>query len=272
MWWFQRGVCFLPVTLVVWSSATFILNYIIAVLLRHIDPLIPYISDASSEVPERCLFGLMLNIASFLGLATIYVRYKQVEALAIGGEPRLHRLNSAALALGFFSSLGMCIVANFQKNAIISVHLLGAALTFGSGSLYILVQTAMSHQMQPRFHSKDILWARTTIGLWTLVSIITMFVSSVILYDDLPDEDVTSKLHWTPGEMGYSAHLVSTASEWSLAFSFILFFLTFIRDFQKLHLKVQVVLQRNHLYDYGHYSVRGHVHHGEHSPLLAGGI
>ncbi len=35
---------------------------------------------------------------------------------------------------------------------------------------------------------------------------------------------------------GYTAHIVSTVSEWSLAFSFISFFLTYIRDFQVLHL------------------------------------
>ena len=33
---------------------------------------------------------------------------------------------------------------------------------------------------------------------------------------------------------GYTAHIVSTVSEWSLAFSFISFFLTYIRDFQVL--------------------------------------
>lgn len=50
------------------------------------------------------------------GLATVYVRYKQVEALAVGGETRLHQFNSAALTLGCLSALGMCIVANFQVN------------------------------------------------------------------------------------------------------------------------------------------------------------
>lgn len=35
---------------------------------------------------------------------------------------------------------------------------------------------------------------------------------------------------------GYTAHIVSTVSEWFLAFSFISFFFTYIRDFQVLHL------------------------------------
>lgn len=33
---------------------------------------------------------------------------------------------------------------------------------------------------------------------------------------------------------GYTAHIISTISEWFLAFSFISFFLTYIRDFQVL--------------------------------------
>lgn len=35
-----------------------------------------------------------------------------------------------------------------------------------------------------------------------------------------------------PVTQGYTAHIISTASEWSLAFSFLSFFLTYIRDFQ----------------------------------------
>lgn len=43
MWWFQEGLCVLPVALVIWTAATFIFAYVTAVLLRHVDPLVPYI-------------------------------------------------------------------------------------------------------------------------------------------------------------------------------------------------------------------------------------
>lgn len=62
--------------------------------------------------------------------------------------------------------------ALLQKTTIVSVHLLGAGLTFGCGALYILVQTGVSYHMQPRFHGRDILWARTAVGLWTMASVI----------------------------------------------------------------------------------------------------
>lgn len=38
---------------------------------------------------------------------------------------------------------------------------------------------------------------------------------------------------------GYTAHIISTVSEWSLAFAFLSFFLTYIRDFQVFHVHRQ---------------------------------
>lgn len=43
MWWFQQGLCFLPAALVIWTAASFGLAYITAVVLDHVDPLLPYI-------------------------------------------------------------------------------------------------------------------------------------------------------------------------------------------------------------------------------------
>lgn len=48
------------------------------------------------------------------GIATTYVRYKQVEALIDQGQTRLHQLNLLGIILGWTSSLGMCVVGNFQ--------------------------------------------------------------------------------------------------------------------------------------------------------------
>ncbi|XP_054641764.1 DNA damage-regulated autophagy modulator protein 2-like isoform X1 [Dunckerocampus dactyliophorus] len=275
MWWFQQGLSFLPALLVVWTTASFIFAYVTAVLLRHVDPLVPYISDTGTMAPERCVFGIMLDVSAFLGMATVYVRYKQVEALTDNSELRLHRLNRFGLLLGVLSSLGMCVVANFQKTTLFSVHLLGAVLTFGVGALYILVQTLLSHYMQPHVHSRSVFVVRFAIGLWTLSSIISMFVSSVIMYSSLPGVDVAHKLHWTPGETGYTAHIISTVCEWSLAFSFISFFLTYIQDFQKINLRAEADVQSSHLYNWPHQNFAAALHDksevSESSPLLLSG-
>lgn len=274
MWWFQQGLSFLPAALVVWTAASFIFAYITAVVLRHVDPLVPYISDTGTMAPERCVFGIMLDVSAFLGMATVYVRYKQVEALTEERQFRLLRLNRFGLLLGFISSFGMCVVANFQKTTLFSMHLVGAVLTFGVGALYILTQTLLSLYMQPHVHSRGVFRVRLAVALWTFSSIVSMFISSVIMYSSLPGVDVPHKLHWIPGETGYTAHIISTVSEWSLAFSFISFFLTYIRDFQKINLRAEADLQSSHLYDPPHSGPPGSPRKAqvnESSPLLAGG-
>uniref|UniRef100_A0A672NRJ5 DNA-damage regulated autophagy modulator 2a n=1 Tax=Sinocyclocheilus grahami TaxID=75366 RepID=A0A672NRJ5_SINGR len=260
MWWFQRGLCALPGALVIWSSDTFLISYATAVV------------DTGTEVPERCVFGFMLSISAFSGLGTMYVRYKQVQALISASESGLQLLNYTGLLMGIVSTVGMCFVANFQVTPTVSFSDLSVTgLTFGAGTLYVLVQTGMSYRMQPRFRGRDIFWARMAVGMWSLISIITFFISSVLMYDDLPGMDVANKFHWQPRERSV-AHQVSAAAEWSLASSFICFFFTYIHDFQKITLRVQPVLQSNHLYDYPHYEEREHVQHGERSPLLAGAM
>ncbi|XP_076125221.1 DNA damage-regulated autophagy modulator protein 2b [Alosa pseudoharengus] len=272
MWWFQQGMCILPVALVIWTAATFAFAYITAVLLKHVDPLVPYISDTGSEAPERCVFGIMLNISALLGISTTYVRYKQVQALTDQGETRVHQLNLLGIILGWTSSLGMCVVGNFQKTTIFSIHIVGAVLTFGVGALYIMVQAGVSYRMQPHVHSKSVFWVRLSVAAWSTASSISMFVSSMIMYSSLPGVDLSKKLHWIPGETGYTAHLISTISEWSLAFSFVCFFFTYIRDFQKINLRAEVMLHSSHLYESSHYGVIGPLNPGENSPLLAGSI
>ncbi|XP_053099352.1 DNA damage-regulated autophagy modulator protein 2 isoform X2 [Hemicordylus capensis] len=247
MWWFQQGLSFLPSALVIWSSASLVFSYITAVLLHHVDPLVPYISDAGTTPPERCLFGIMVNISALLGIATMYVRYKQVSALN-PEEPKILRLNKAGFLLGMVSCFGLCIIANFQKSTLISMHIIGACLTFGIGAFYILVQTILSYQMQPAIHGKGIFWIRLTVLLWCASSIVSMFISSVILYSGLYGTGLVQKLHWNPQTKGYTAHIISTISEWSLAFSFLTFFLTYIRDFQKISLRTEALLDGHHLY------------------------
>ncbi|XP_007908960.1 DNA damage-regulated autophagy modulator protein 2 [Callorhinchus milii] len=267
MWWFQQGLCLLPAALVVWSSAAFIFSFIIAVLLRHVDPLVPYISDTGTMAPERCLFGIMLTISAFLGVCTMYVRYKQVEAL-IPENICITRCNRLGLVLGLLSCLGICIVANFQKTAIIHAHVLGAILTFGMGFIYIVVQTFISHRMQPHLHGIAIFWIRCALLIWCGASIVSMFVSSVTLYSMISAKEMATRLHWDTTDKGYTLHLVSTISEWSLAFSFLSFFLTYIRDFQKITLHAEVDLHSETLHD----GPQWNMPHGERTPLLAGSL
>ncbi|XP_037356854.1 DNA damage-regulated autophagy modulator protein 2 [Talpa occidentalis] len=248
MWWFQQGLSFLPSALVIWTAAAFIFSYITAVILHHVDPALPYISDTGTVAPEKCLFGAMLNVAAVLCIATIYVRYKQVQALS-PEESRIIKLNKAGLVIGWLSCLGLCLVANFQKTTIFVVHVCGSVLTFGMGSFYMFVQTVLSYQMQPKIHSKQVFWVRLLMCVWCGVSAFTMLTCSSLLYSGSFGTDIVQKLHWNPEDKGYALHMITTAAEWSMSFSFFGFFLTYIRDFQKISIRVETDLGGLTLYD-----------------------
>uniref|UniRef100_A0A131YD68 Transmembrane protein n=2 Tax=Rhipicephalus TaxID=426455 RepID=A0A131YD68_RHIAP len=108
----------LPLSVFVLLPGTFIVTYLISILLGHVEVEFPYISDTGTYAPESCIFSQLLNICSFLMAATVYVRYKEVEQYyrdhLSQESPRVLRMNTSGLWLGWISSLGVSIVANFQ--------------------------------------------------------------------------------------------------------------------------------------------------------------
>ncbi|CAG5927466.1 DNA damage-regulated autophagy modulator protein 1 isoform 1-T2 [Menidia menidia] len=231
MFWFTQGLCFLPVFLVIWSSCTFVISYVIALFRQDVDIIFPYISDTGANPPESCIFGLMTFISACAGTATIYARYKFVEKL--NEDTRVVRpcLNKVTLFLGMMSCLGMCVVATFQETAVTPVHDFGALLFFVSGVLYIILQTVMSFQSYPFGPSMAVCGARLGIAVLAAVAffptvICAFFVEQTTLHRHAEDKD-------------YPFHLASAVCEWVVAFSFVCFFLTYIDDFKLFTLKVK---------------------------------
>ncbi|XP_077401652.1 DNA damage-regulated autophagy modulator protein 1 isoform X1 [Vanacampus margaritifer] len=262
MWWFTQGLCFLPVFLVAWSSSTFILPYVIAVLRRDVDVLFPYISDTGANPPESCIFGLMTFVSACAGVATVYCRFKFVEKLSEGTRVASPRLNKTALALGMLACLGMNVVATFQVEAffvvnthaikgcvvcwdfashvvafdwqettVTAVHDMGALLFFVTGVLYILLQSAISYHFFPYGSSVAVCRARLAVAVIALLA----FFPTVICAFFVKQKD----LHRDAGSEDYPFHVASAVCEWIVAFSFVCFFLTYIDDFKLFTLRVK---------------------------------
>ncbi|XP_033470342.1 DNA damage-regulated autophagy modulator protein 1 [Epinephelus lanceolatus] len=231
MFWFQQGLCFLPAFLVIWSSSTFIVSYIIALFRGDVDVIFPYISDTGAKPPESCIFGLMTFISACAGISTIYARYKFVEKLSADTGMVSPHLNKTALALGLLSCLGMCIVATFQETLVTAVHDIGAILFFVSGVLYIILQSVISFRAYPFGSSICVCRVRVGIAILAVVAffptlICAFYVKQTTLHRDKEDED-------------YPFHVASAVCEWIVAFSFICFFLTYIDDFKLFTLRVK---------------------------------
>lgn len=231
MFWFQQGLCFLPAFLVIWSSSTFIVSYIIALFRGDVDVIFPYISDTGAKPPESCIFGLMTFISACAGISTIYARYKFVEKLSADTGMVSPHLNKTALVLGLLSCLGMCIVATFQETLVTAVHDIGAILFFVSGVLYIILQSVISFRAYPFGSSICVCRVRVGIAILAVLAffptlICAFYVKQTTLHRDKEDED-------------YPFHVASAVCEWIVAFSFICFFLTYIDDFKLFTLRVK---------------------------------
>ncbi|XP_041934489.1 DNA damage-regulated autophagy modulator protein 1 isoform X1 [Alosa sapidissima] len=228
------GASFLPFLLVVCSSSACTINYIIAVLRGDVVAIWPYISDTGTTPPESCLFGLMTSITAMAGVATMYTRYKFIERLIerTGGVRPV--LNKIALGIGLLSCLGMNIVATFQETVVTPVHDFGALLFFLSGVVYIVLQTWISYQAYPYGSSKAMCRTRALISSIAVVALFPTVICAIFVG--------SSELRWKGDEPNYGLHLASAVCEWMVAFSFVFFFFTYIREFTRFTMTVKAEL------------------------------
>ncbi|XP_078077247.1 DNA damage-regulated autophagy modulator protein 1 [Mustelus asterias] len=236
MWWFLIGTSCLPITLVIWSCAAFVISFSIAVLIRHVHPLVPFISDTGTFPPESCIFGLMINFSAFLGLVVMYIRYKLLQTLNERKATICPKLNIAALVCGALGCLGMCIVANFQETSLRIVHDIGALLAFIMGTIYLVLQSCISIRMMPYHHTRLVCGFRTILSAVSVIATIPMITCYFLATYS------SSTLDWKPGAKGSSFQVTSAVCEWLVAFSFNFFFLTYIKEFQTFTVNVRTVL------------------------------
>uniref|UniRef100_F7G510 DNA damage regulated autophagy modulator 1 n=1 Tax=Monodelphis domestica TaxID=13616 RepID=F7G510_MONDO len=169
---FLKGMAFVPFLLVTWSSAAFIISYVIAVLCGHVNPFLPYISDTGTTPPESGIFGFMINFSAFLGAATMYTRYKIVEKqnqTCYFGSPIV---NLVSLVLGLVGCIGMGIVANFQELTVPVVHDGGALLAFVCGVIYTLLQSVISYKSCPQWNRLSTCHIRMAISTVSCAAVI----------------------------------------------------------------------------------------------------
>uniref|UniRef100_A0A8C4WR24 DNA damage regulated autophagy modulator 1 n=1 Tax=Gopherus evgoodei TaxID=1825980 RepID=A0A8C4WR24_9SAUR len=187
---FMPGVAFIPALLVCWSSAAFIISYVIAVLGGHVEPLVPYISDTGTKPPESGIFGFMINISAFLGAATMYIRYLIIEKQNESSNFMSPSCNLITLCIGLLGCIGMGIVANFQELSVPSVHDGGALVAFGSGVVYITLQSVISFKSCPQWNSHSTCYVRMAISIVSWIAVIPsiLFAYHIVKHEwPLPD-------------------------------------------------------------------------------------
>lgn len=233
----------LPVALAILGPVMLATSYTIAVLHGDVAKLFPYISDTAGDAPESCIFGQFLNIISLILFAGVMLRYKQIDSMTV--TLGVHRLNTLTMFVGCFAALGGSLVANFQDShkSIVVVHFIGAFLLFFCGIMYCFIHTYISYKINHIHLDKS--WAchlRLVLSTVATISFVTCLVATNIAQTgwDAVEHHSHSFYKWGPEDGGYTAHLVSTFSEWIMSVCLMGFFVTYIPDFLVMNLVLEL--------------------------------
>ncbi|CAH1787701.1 unnamed protein product [Owenia fusiformis] len=223
-----RSLYGFPLAIPIILCLTFIVTYVVSVQLGHVNPSFPFISDTGSRPPESCIFGQMLNIAAVLVAIVMYIRYRQVLQYSSQETGIVLKLNTVSLYLGFIAAFGLSVVGNFQESNALVVHLIGALLAFGLGTVYCCLQTIMSFKMHPHMNSRVLSYIRLIFSLIAVLAFIFMFAVIPLAF-----QKGESKDNLMPRG---TARNISVTSEWLLAAAVMCFFFTFVGEFRKIRL------------------------------------
>ncbi|XP_069829548.1 DNA damage-regulated autophagy modulator protein 1 isoform X2 [Dendropsophus ebraccatus] len=172
----------------------------------------------------------MISVTAVLGAATMYVRYKIIQAQNVRISFLNYWFNLASFLIGVIGCIGMGIVASFQETSVTAVHDVGALLTFICGVAYIFLQSLITFKACPQWSNKGICYIRMTISVISVIAIFPMIICASF--------DGMKMYHCEAGEEPSPYHQASAACEWIVAFGFVTFFLTYIKEFQAISLKI----------------------------------
>lgn len=140
-------------------------------------------------------------------------------------------------------------VVNFllfkDRGKSLNMHIAGALAVFGFGVLYCFVQTYMTFKMMAcGMNSKKLFLVRVLVAFLSLA----FFTGNQVFGNlagqasarDPPTDPSHDHAHWYPEDAGFVYNVLGNVSEWLMAFSFFLYFLTFIGEFNGVRMSFSI--------------------------------
>ncbi|XP_074621927.1 DNA damage-regulated autophagy modulator protein 2-like [Acropora palmata] len=255
MCWFTSntrrcGLACLPLILMFLSLSTFVTTYLIS-FYHHNTSWFPTISDTADKPPESNVFGLLFNFCAALSFLVIFIRYLQLRHDVDWSESDRQLLlvvNKVSVAFGAISSLGACIVANFQEDEVIYVHITGAGMVFIGGILYCWIQSFISYKMKscglitPMLLMLRVILA-TLMSIFFISCVTALFYANAgkewFIYHQLPTHG-PHRHKWSTKDKHYLDHVIGDVSEWLMALTLLGFMATFFGEFRFVKMKIMV--------------------------------
>ncbi|OAF69261.1 DNA damage-regulated autophagy modulator protein 1 [Intoshia linei] len=205
------GYHLVPLSLVVIYPITFLTTYVLSRYYKH-TPALPYISDTGVETPESCIFTFALSVAG--SCLYIYINYKIIKSTL----KSLKIINKIAAALGLTSSIGLVVVGSFQVSNVILCHVIGAAMTFLGGPIYMLIITYLYHSTNKshnvNIHSKGLMAFRIALSSLMTCVLIWGFIATKQAWEYFDGDTMYSPFMWKETSNGIKWHTASVILEW----------------------------------------------------------
>lgn len=229
---------YLPILLFVSLPTVFILTYVIAIMLGHVEAEFPYISDTATYAPESCIFAQFINMIAMLMSFMVYVRYSLVKECT-SLQSSIRKWNRWALIFGLMSTFGLSVVANFQETSVFIVHFIGALLCFGGGTAYFWTQAVCSIYLYPLGCSLRLANLRIVLSMFCAVCFFVTLITGVL--SRLAYKG-TNPRKWYKEDNGWELHVASTITEWICAAAFCIYILTFTDEFRNIKISYPKVV------------------------------
>jgi len=125
------------------------------------------------------------------------------------------------------------------------MHIAGALAVFGFGVLYCFFQTYLSFKMLAcGMNTKLVCLVRLLIASLSLL----FFVGNQVFGNmagkarsrNPPVDAKHDRPHWYPEDAGFTYNVLGNTSEWLMALSFFLYFLTFVSEFNRVRMSFSI--------------------------------
>ncbi|KAH9397310.1 photoreceptor cell maintenance [Tyrophagus putrescentiae] len=222
----------------------FIIVYTAAVFQGHVQPLLPYISDAGNDGFQAVIFTQLLNVISLLVIASTFIRYQQLrhyfQVLMEFQELNTNRtttfnreaqtsirhfmcINFRAFLVSILVSLSTITLANFSNRDWLVLHTVGAVVAATGMCVYAWSMVKMCSQLSAAgLESKPTsLIIISALGSFAYFLCAAASGASMFLCPNRADFFlVPFRAQWTSQQPGYWWHVLAAASEYVLVCNF----------------------------------------------------
>jgi hypothetical protein len=109
------GLGFIPLVWAILTISGVLFCYFYSVIIGHVYPLVPSISNTGTKRPEGDIFAETMNLSSFVCLVIVYIRFIQVRYRIGTAYDNVKRLNLVSVISGATTVFGITLVANFPS-------------------------------------------------------------------------------------------------------------------------------------------------------------